>query len=143
MGIEFKYTQEGVNWDELSELYRRAPLGDKSANELERAFSNSLYKCFVWSSGNIIGVGRALADGVDCSYICDVAVLPEYQGEGIGGDVISSLLKASEGHKKIILYSVPGRESFYKKYGFKRMNTAMAIFQNEVNALNIGLVNET
>lgn len=143
MEIEFKYTKEGVNWNDLSNLYRRAPLGNKSASELERAFSNSMFKCFVWSLGNIVGAGRALADGVDCSYICDVAVLPEYQGKGIGGDIISSLLKASEGHKKIILYSVPGRETFYKKYGFKRMNTAMAIFQNEANALNIGLVNET
>jgi len=141
--LEFRTTEDDINWNELSDLYRRAPLGTKSANELEKAFSNSMFKCFVWSSGNIIGAGRALADGVDCSYICDIAILPEHQGKGIGGDIISYLLKASEGHKKIILYSVPGRESFYEKHGFKRMSTAMAIFQDQTKALNIGLVNET
>lgn len=143
MELEFRTTEDDINWNELSDLYRRAPLGTKSANELEKAFSNSMFKCFVWSSGNIIGAGRALADGVDCSYICDIAILPEHQGKGIGGDIISYLLKASEGHKKIILYSVPGRESFYEKHGFKRMSTAMAIFQDQTKALNIGLVNET
>jgi len=37
----------------------------------------------------------------------------------------------SKGHKKIILYSTPGKEGFYAKLGFKKMNTAMAIFDNE------------
>lgn len=138
-----KHSQDGVDWNALSELYRRAPLGDKSAEDLERAFSNSMFKCFTWSSGKIIGAGRALADGVDCSYICDIAILPEFQGKGIGGRIVSSLVNASKGHKKIILYSAPDKESFYKKYGFKRMSTAMAIFENQDNALNTGLLNET
>jgi hypothetical protein len=37
----------------------------------------------------------------------------------------------------------PGKESFYKKLGFKRMNTAMAIFSNQDQALESGLVIET
>ncbi len=143
MEVEFRYFQDDIDWSELSKMYRQAPLGNKSAKELETSFSNSMYKCFILASGRIIGAGRALADGVDCSYICDVAILPEYQGRGLGGDIISYLVKVSQGHKKIILYSVPGYESFYKKYGFMRMSTAMAIFQNKENALNNGLVNET
>jgi len=47
------------------------------------------------------------------------------------------------GHKQIFLYSIPGRESFYEKFGFKKMNTAMAIFSNLEQAIDIGLVNET
>ena len=49
----------------------------------------------------------------------------------------------SSGHNKIILYAVPGKEPFYKKLGFKRMTTAMAIFENQVQALERGYVNET
>jgi hypothetical protein len=37
---------------------------------------------------------------------------------------------------------VPGRESFYKKFGFKRMTTAMALFKNPGAALENGYVNE-
>jgi ribosomal protein S18 acetylase RimI-like enzyme len=44
---------------------------------------------------------------------------------------VSELVSLSSGHKKIVLYSVPGREPFYKKLGFKRMRTAMAIFENQ------------
>ncbi|CAD5374038.1 hypothetical protein RA210_U480001 [Rubrivivax sp. A210] len=40
------------------------------------------------------------------------------------------MVQLSSGHKKIILYSVPGKEGFYKKLGFLRMLTAMAIFRD-------------
>ena len=141
--LTWKYDQESINWEELSNLYKIAPLGDKKADDLQRAFGNSMYKCFVSDGSQLVGVGRALADGVDCSYICDVAVHPEYQGTGIGKSIIKQLISRSEDHKKIILYANPGNEGFYKSLGFKRMSTAMAIFQDQSHALEVGLVNET
>lgn len=132
-----------VDWSELSALYRAAPLGEKNPSDLEKAFSNSLFRLFVYDSGRLIGVGRALADGVDCSYICDVAVLPTYQGIGLGKEIVARLVALSAGHKKIILYAVPGKEPFYRSFGFKRMTTAMAIFENQALAIERGLVNET
>ena len=142
MKYRWKYSADNIDWEELSELYKLAPLGDKDPNKLETAFSNSLFKCFVFEGSKLVAVGRALADGTDCSYICDVAVLPEYQSEGLGKAIVSKLVELSDGHKKIILYSYPGKENFYKKLGFKRMSTAMAIFDNQDQAVEWGLVSE-
>src|SRR5690606_24134442 len=100
----------------------------------------SMFKCFVYDSGRLIAAGRALADGKDCSYICDVAVHRDYQGRGFGKEAVSQLMTLSEGHKKSILYAAPGKEPFYRKLGFKRMTTAMAIFANQAQALENGLV---
>ncbi|BBA33974.1 N-acetyltransferase GCN5 [Methylocaldum marinum] len=143
MDFEFYDSLDSVDWDELSRLYRVAPLGDKRPGDLKIAFSNSRYKCFAFDSGKLIGAGRALADGVDCSYICDVAVLPTHQHRGIGKSIVSRLVELSKGHKKILLYSAPGKESFYRQFGFKRMSTAMAIFEDQEQAFEGGLVNET
>jgi len=52
-------------------------------------------------------------------------------------------VELSRGHKKIILYAVPGKETFYRKFGFKRMRTAMAIFENQTLALERGYVDES
>jgi hypothetical protein len=49
---------------------------------------------------------------------------------------------ASRGHKKIILYAVPGKEPFYKRFGFLPMKTAMAIFENERQQLERGYLTE-
>ena len=132
-----------LDWNELAALYRAAPLGNKTADGLKTAFTNSMFKCLVYEEGKLVGAGRALADGIDCAYICDVALLPSHQGLGLGTQIVTTLINLSSAHKKIILYSVPGKESFYKKFGFKRMSTAMAIFENQVDAFERGYVNES
>jgi GNAT superfamily N-acetyltransferase len=124
-------------------LYRVAPLGTKLPRDLATAFSNSMFRVFVRENGRLVGVGRALADGVDCSYVCDIAVLPSHQGTGLGKEIVARLVERSRGHRKIILYAVPGKEPFYRKFGFKRMRTAMAIFENPALALERGYVDET
>jgi ribosomal protein S18 acetylase RimI-like enzyme len=142
MDLNWRFDQETIDWHELSNLYRIAPLGDKKPEALKIAFSNSRFKCFVFDNEKLIGAGRALADGIDCSYLCDVTVHPDYQGLGLGKEIINKLKEFSAGHKKIILYANPGKEGFYKKLGFLRMRTAMAIFQNQVRAIEAGLIDE-
>ncbi|MDD9877865.1 MAG: GNAT family N-acetyltransferase [Magnetovibrio sp.] len=138
MSITWTETTDGVDREELAALYRAAPLGDKPPGELELVFTNSRYVCFLHDGGRLVGAGRALADGRDCSYICDVALLPDYQGRGLGAEIVGRLVERSEGHKKIILYSVPGTEPFYERFGFRRMTTAMAIFDDSALAAQRG-----
>jgi GNAT superfamily N-acetyltransferase len=142
MSLSWSNEIAAVDWHELVALYQAAPLGRKLASELEVVFTNSRFRCFVREEGRLVAVGRALADGADCSYICDVAVMPSHQGTGLGKQVVQELVKLSDGHKKIILYSVPGKEGFYKKFGFLRMLTAMAIFQDRNAAIQRGHVGE-
>ncbi|HET6599737.1 MAG TPA: GNAT family N-acetyltransferase [Burkholderiaceae bacterium] len=143
MTLEWKYSEAGVDWDELSALYRAAPLGEKKPPHLQKVFRHSMFKCFVYENSRLVAAGRALADGADCSYICDIAVLPSHQGTGLGKQIVDHLVEKSRGYKKIILYAVPGKEPFYRKFGFMRMTTAMAIFENQPQQLERGYLSET
>ena len=140
MDINWSSEQENINWDDLCRVYEIAPLGKSDPKDLKTVFSNSMFKCFVFDGNRIIGSGRALVDGIDCSYICDIALHPEYQGLGIGKKLVENLIKQSKLHKKIILYANPGKEGFYSRLGFKKMNTAMAIFKNEIKAMEKGII---
>jgi ribosomal protein S18 acetylase RimI-like enzyme len=133
---------DGIDWEELAALYRAAPLGDKRAADLELVFANSMFRCFAFEHGKLIAAGRVLADGRDCAYLCDIAVLPSHQGRGLGKAVVSRLLERSKAHRKIILYAVPGREDLYRGLGFRRMRTAMAIFENQAEAYARGYLAE-
>jgi GNAT superfamily N-acetyltransferase len=137
---EWVTDHESVDWDQLSDLYRIAPLGDKPPDALKAVFTNSMFKCFIYSNGGLVGAGRALADGLDCSYIADIAVHPDHQGRGLGTGIINRLVEASGNHKKIILYAIPGAEGFYEKLGFLMMNTAMAIWHDPPRAIKSGLL---
>jgi predicted N-acetyltransferase YhbS len=61
-------------------------------------------------------------------------VHPDNQGSGLGKELLRRLIGLSTGHRKIILYAVPGREPFYEQFGFRRMTTAMAIFADPARA---------
>lgn len=136
----WSYETAHVDFDELSSLYRIAPLGDKPADALTIVFGNSRFVCFVHRGEQLIGAGRALADGLDCAYIADVAVHPDHQGRGLGKAIIAKLVELCSGHKKIILYANPGTESFYASLGFLSMNTAMAIWRDQERAIEAGLL---
>jgi ribosomal protein S18 acetylase RimI-like enzyme len=141
--MRWQLDQDGIDWNALSALYRIAPLGEKDPDDLRVCFSHSMFKCFVFDREQLVGAGRALADGIDCSYLCDVAVHPNYQGRGLGKEIIGRLRDLSASHRKIILYANPGKEGFYRKLGFLPMKTAMAIFRNREHAIHTGLVDET
>ena len=139
-GYAWSHDLEGVDLDKLSHLYRVAPLGEKPPAALATVFGNSMFRCFVRADGALVGAGRALADGLDCAYIADVAVHPDHQGRGLGRAIIRRLVDLAEGHRKIILYANPGTEGFYTRLGFLRMNTAMAIWSDPASAVESGLL---
>lgn len=140
--LDWSDSLDDVDWPALSDLYRRAPLGDKPPELLRTVFGNSRYHWLVRDNGVLVAAGRAVADGADCACICDVVVCPTRQGTGLGQAMVQRLVEQCRGHRKIILYSVPGKEPFYARFGFRRMLTAMAIFQNPAAAVQGGYVGE-
>lgn len=143
MNYTWHFTEQDIDWRELSELYRIAPLGEKHPDNLQQVFGNSMFRCFVRHHQRLVGAGRALADGRDCSYLCDVAVHPQHQGRGLGSAIVAKLIELSAGHNKIMLYAAPGKEAFYKQLGFQRLTTGMAIFEDPEQALAERLVEES
>ncbi|KAB2911091.1 MAG: GNAT family N-acetyltransferase [Hyphomicrobiaceae bacterium] len=143
MSIQWTESIEDLDWGELAALYRAAPLGDKKPDDLKLVFANSMFLCFAFEHRKLVAAGRVIADGRDCAYLCDIAVLPSHQGRGLGKSVVSRLLDRSKRHRKIILYAVPGREGLYRKLGFRRMRTAMAIFEDQDDAYARGYLCET
>ncbi len=141
---EFEWVDDirRVDLDELSNLYRVAPLGEKPPAALATVFGNSMFNCFIYADDKLIGAGRALADGFDCAYIADVAVHPAHQRQGLGKAIIRRLVELCGNHKKIILYANPGTEPFYRDLGFLHMNTAMGIWRNQIDAVRSGLLSE-
>lgn len=127
MNVRLSTESDGIDWAELSELYRRAPLGAaKAPDKLRLAFTNSPLKVFAFDGEVLVGAGRALSDGVWRAAIYDVAVLPEYQRLGIGSRIIRHLVDAAA-VDVVMLFAAPGKEALYKKFGFRKMSAAMAI----------------
>ncbi len=134
MNITYKIKKENVNWQEVSEVLKRSGLSDHPAWEQEIIFNNSYAVVFVYDEEKIVGVARALSDGVCQAAIYNVALEEEYQGHGIGRSLIEKLLEQLKG-QNVILYTHPRTVNLYEKFGFRRSKTAMCMFQESQEKL--------
>lgn len=132
--IKYTHKKQKIDWNKAVSVISRAPLGSakREPKELKKAFESSYAVVYVFDSDKLIGLGRGLCDGVYQAAIYDIVLLPEYQGKGIGKEMMKRLCEQFP-VENIILYAVPGREEFYMKCGFKKMRTAMAKLRDDLS----------
>lgn len=118
-------TIKSVPKHELLKLYKDAgwwePSWDSRPDFLNYIVKDSALFVGAFYEERLIGMGRALSDLASDAYIQDVAVLKEFQGEGVGKKIIQKLIALlKENHVDWIgLIAQPGTSSFYKKLGFE------------------------
>lgn len=93
--------------------------------QAERGLEHTTFLTAARDGDKIIAMGRVLFDFGYTAYICDVIVHPEYQRQGIGTQVVKSLIEktmnsACDGDKiMFILAAAKGKEKFYESFGFQ------------------------
>ena len=89
---------------------------------IEKALPNTLYCVCAYCGEQLVGMARIIGDRGMVYYIQDVIVIPEYQRQGIGTqmmDAIMGYIRLHASQNTIIgLMSAVGKEAFYEKYGF-------------------------
>ncbi len=128
-GITLVYSINSVNWTELAEVYRLAPLGTYDPERLQRAYERSEVCCFAYRGPQLVAAGRALSDGEYFAFICDIIVLPEFQQQGIGTRIMNAMSERLAADK-VLLACVIGQEDFYRKLGFLKHKSVMALYPN-------------
>ena len=108
-------------------LYESAGWGKKCEDIVQVSLENSYVTFAVIEEKNVIGMARLLGDGGMAFYLKDFVILPEFQGKGIGKELLNYVQnyirnQLKDGWQtKIELMSAQGKEEFYKKFGFEEM----------------------
>ncbi len=123
-------TCENIDFEEVSTLLRFYGLSDFDAETQKKVFLNSYVTIFVKENGKLIGVGRALSDGICQGAIYNIAVRDEYRGKGIGKLIIDEILSRLSGCN-VILYTHPKHIGLYEHWGFRKMHASYAKFPDE------------
>ncbi|WP_346879495.1 GNAT family N-acetyltransferase [Clostridium sp. UBA3061] len=139
MNIKIEKNCDNVDWSLIPEILKLGGMRYFDEATHKKAFENSYIAIFVYDNDNLIGFGRALSDGVYQGAIYDVAILPQYQGKGIGKLIVSTILESLPGCN-VILYAAMGKEGFYNSFNFRKMKTGMALFNNAENMKEKGFI---
>lgn len=123
MAIE--YINKAPTLEEYKEMRRAVNFMALSDRIASNALNNAFHITTVRDNGRAIGMIRVLSDGSYANFITDVMVIPEYQKQGIGHELmrrtVDHMKSTLEPGETIVLYlmSASGKEKFYKQFGFR------------------------
>lgn len=99
-----------------------AGMSPKTAEAAERGLKNTLYGVSLRRGGDMIGMGRIVGDGGCFFLVVDIAVLPAWQGRGLGMRIMAALdawLRVNAPESAYVSLGADGdAKRLYAKFGF-------------------------
>lgn len=118
------YRENELSYKEYVSLRSSVDWMNFSEEQQKKSIQNSLYTVTAVEQEQTIGMGRLIGDGL-YYLIVDVVVHPQFQGKGIGSQIIDMLLQYVDketpvgGRSSVQLIAEKSKEDFYIKKGFK------------------------
>ena len=116
-------------------LRRAVGWSSYAPGEIQEGLDGTLFAVVARVRGEAAAMGRVIGDGKMAFYIQDVIVLPEFQGRGIGTEIMRTIMgwidSRSVDHSIVGLMAAAGKEAFYEGFGFvRRPNEKMGCGMN-------------
>lgn len=92
----------------------------KRADILEEAYANSLFVLAAYDGDSLLGIIRAIGDGLTIVFVQDIIVLPEYQRKGIGTKLLKTLMDKYKDvyQMELLTDNTEKTNAFYRSVGF-------------------------
>ncbi len=118
-------TDRRPDQDALVELY--ASVGwtayTREPERLCQAVTGSRWVASAWEGERLVGLCRAVGDGVSICYLQDVLVHPDCQRQGLGRSLVQACLDAHADVRALVLMTDdrPEQLAFYEALGLQRL----------------------
>ncbi|MCW3107699.1 MAG: family acetyltransferase [Segetibacter sp.] len=124
MNIHYINKLDEIDWNQVSEIFDVIGWGNRAPEKIKSAFKKSSFVRFAYIDDQLVGMGRTVDDGQYYAWIVDLAILPDYQGMGIGSYILKELEKDLEPFITTMLTASPGKSGFYEKLGWFKQTAA-------------------
>lgn len=123
-----KFTKESsVSIDDVLHLYQAVGWTNytNQPQMLEQALSHSLTTYLARDGEEIVGLVRLVGDGFSSVFVQDLIVLPSYQRQGIGSNLMKEALADYKDAYQIQLVTERTEKTlgFYRSLGFETLST--------------------
>ena len=119
--------QEIVKLEDVLHLYQAVGWTNYTHQPemLEQALSHSLVIYVALDGDAVVGLIRLVGDGFSSVFVQDLIVLPSYQGQGIGSNLMKEALADYKDAYQVQLVTEQTEKTmnFYRSLGFKILST--------------------
>ena len=119
MDIGYRDTKD-LNENDLKDLFLSINWSSGHYPEkLALAMKNSGSVFTAWDGDRLIGLINALDDGIMTAYVHYLLVDPDYQGKGVGKELVRLISEKYKDYLRIVLIAYDKEIEFYKHCGFE------------------------
>jgi GNAT superfamily N-acetyltransferase len=127
-------TGNDIDLDEMIELYVDSTLGERrpvgERERMARMLEDADLVITAWDEDLMVGISRCITDWVYCTYLSDLAVRADHQGQGIGKELVR-LTREATPDASVILLAAPAAVDYYPKIGMTRHESAWVLWPGE------------
>ena len=118
-----------IETEEVLEVYRSNGWSSaEKPKDLMAALRNSHSLVTARIDGKLVGLGNAISDGHLVVYFPHMLVHPEYQGKGIGKQMMKAMLNKYASFHQLMLTADGKAIEFYKYLGFERAGSTESMW---------------
>ncbi|MGB9612070.1 MAG: GNAT family N-acetyltransferase [Bryobacteraceae bacterium] len=127
--IERRITpEEYIGLLNSSGLGERRPVDDRAA--IAKMLEHANLLATAWDGDVLAGAARCFTDFAYVTYCSDLAVRAEYQRQGVGKELLRTVLRAAP--CRIVLLAAPKAVDYYPRIGFTQHPSAWTILPGEL-----------
>lgn len=132
MEITYKDTHH-LDRDKLQQLFLSVNWSSGHyPDKLVIAIKNFQTVYTAWDEEALVGLICAMDDGIMTAYIHYLLVHPDYQGYGIGKNLVEMMKSKYKDYLRIAIIAYNTEIEFYKNCGFTKSNDASPMFITEL-----------
>lgn len=121
MEIAIKGKEQQLSSKELEELFLSVEWSSGHyPDKLEIAMKNYPTVYTAWDGDKLVGLLSAMDDGVMTAYIHYLLVRPDYQGKGVGEQLLERTKEKYRDYLRIVLVAYDNVCGFYERCGFSK-----------------------
>ena len=124
-------TNKPVDIEQVIHLYKQSfielkrPVEDK--DKMQALIEHANVVISAWDNSTLVGLCRGFSDFNFVTYISDLAVLKEYQNQGIGKELLAKVKDFTDHSTRLVLLSNVSANTYYEKLGFSRHDRAWVL----------------
>ena len=119
MPITYQETTEGIDPNDLVGFFFGWPNRPSRADHMKILQGSDLIVLALSKNGRVLGFTTAITDRVSSAFITYIEVLPEWQGKGIGTELMIRMMEKLKTIYAINLICDEDVQGFYEKLGFR------------------------
>jgi len=122
--MNIEYRENRLSAKDIIQFQHKMGWHEDPIEQWEKSLSKTLFSVTAMVGDEMVGMGRLIGDATIYWYIQDIFILTEYQGMGIGTEIVKRLIQhvkensISNTSVSVFLMSAKGKEGFYERLGF-------------------------